>query len=62
MDTVRVFLPTVLVFLAFIGTVAAYVVLSIQGSDTGPMDELAIGLGGAVAGVAAPTYATHSGK
>ena len=58
--TYRAFLPTLLVFIGFLATLAGYVVLSIQGSDTGPFDELAIGLGGALAGVAAPTIAAHS--
>lgn len=52
MEALKSFLPTVLVFLAFIAALGAYVVLAIQGSDTGPIDELAIGLGGAVSGVA----------
>ena len=59
MELVRTFMPTVLVFLAFVGTLGAYTALAIQGSDPGPVDELAIALGGAIAGIAAPTLVSE---
>jgi len=51
----KTFLPTIIVFLSFLATLAVYTVLSIQGSDIGPIEQLVLVLGGALGGIAAPT-------
>lgn len=56
-ETAKFFLPLILVFLSFVTVVAAYCVLAVNGTPTGPLEELAIGLGGAVGALAAPAVA-----
>ena len=47
--------PTMIVFFAFCASLAVYTVLELNGSDTSAVTELFPYLGGAVAGIAAPT-------
>ncbi len=47
-------IPTIVVCVAFLATLATYVVLSLNGSPVGVMDELLLLEGGALAGIAAP--------
>jgi hypothetical protein len=59
---VRFLVPLLLVFASFIGVLVAYSLLRLNGTDTGPLDELVTGLGTAMAALAAPTAISWSSQ
>lgn len=59
---IRFLVPLLLVFASFIGTLVAYALLRLNGTETGPLDELVTGLGTAMAALAAPTAISWSSQ